>query len=68
MSLALLALIPQLLASGVATMAQVKSIFSTAHPGMTEAELDAVCDLIAASAAKHKALADADLKSNTAGA
>jgi len=60
MSLALLALLPQLVASGVATIAQVKTLFSTTTPGMTDAELDAVCALIGTNAAAQQKLAQAD--------
>jgi hypothetical protein len=66
MTLALLTLIPQLVASGVATIAQIKTLFASNVPGMTDAELDAVCALIGTNAAAQQKLAQADLKPNVA--
>ena len=57
---AFLALLPSLVASGIADIAAIKQLFQTTAPGMTDAELNAICDLIIASAQKHKALADLD--------
>ncbi len=65
MSLAFLTLLPSLVNAGVATVAQIKSLIAAAHPGMTDAELNAVCQLIVEDATQQKALADADLKPNT---
>jgi hypothetical protein len=64
MSLALLALIPQLVASGIATIAQVKALFTTQVPGLTDAELNAVCELIGVNAAAQQKLAQADQRPN----
>lgn len=64
MSIAMLALLPQLISAGLATAIQIKALIATSNPGMTDAELDAVCDLIATSAAQHKALAIEDTKPN----
>ena len=60
MSIALLTLLPSLVNAGIATAPEIKSLFASSTPGMTDAELNAVCDLIIASATRHKALADAD--------
>ena len=60
MSIALLTLLPSLVNAGIATATEIKSLFASSTPGMTDAELNAVCDLIIASATRHKALADAD--------
>lgn len=60
MSLALIALLPQLISAGVAAAEEVSTIVKTFNPGLTDAELNAVLDLILASATKHKALAHAD--------
>lgn len=62
MSAAFLALLPQLITAIGATVAEVKGVINTAHPGMTDAELDAVLDLLIAKASQHKSLADADAK------
>jgi hypothetical protein len=65
MSLAMLALLPQLIAAGLATAAQVKALLATSNPGMTDVEMDAILDLVIAGATRHKALADADMKPPT---
>jgi hypothetical protein len=64
MSLALLALLPSLISSGLATIVEVKSLFASTNPGMTDAELDAVIALVVSSASAQQKLAQADLKSN----
>jgi hypothetical protein len=60
MSIALLALLPSLLSAGIATEQDIVTIVKAFHPGMTDAELNAVCALVVAGATRHKALADAD--------
>jgi hypothetical protein len=60
MSLALLALLPQLISAGLATAAEIRALMASSAPGMTDAELNAVLDMVIASAAQHKALADKD--------
>jgi len=60
MSLALLALLPQLLTAGLATEQQVSALIKSFQPGMTDAELNAVLQIVIAGATRHKALADAD--------
>ena len=64
MSLALLALLPSLVNAGLATAAEIKSLFSTATPGMTDAELNAVVDLVVSKAAVQQKIAQSDLKPN----
>ena len=64
MSLALLALLPSLISSGLATVVEVKSLFASTNPGMTDAELDAVITLIVSSAAAQQKIAQSDLKPN----
>lgn len=51
----------QLVAVGVATVDQIRTFYKTLHPGMTDADLNAICDAIEAGAIRHKGLADADL-------
>lgn len=62
MTVAMLTLLPQLVAAGLATVAQVKALLAASNPGMTDAEQDAVCDMVIAGAERHKALAVADSK------
>jgi hypothetical protein len=64
MTLALLTLLPQLLAAGVATVTQLKALFASTTPGMTDAEMNAVLGLIEESAKTQQQLAQADLKPN----
>ena len=64
MSLALLTLLPQLLASGMATTVQIKALFASTTPGMTDAELDLVLGLIETEATAQQKLAQSDLKPN----
>ena len=66
MSLALLALLPQLVSSGVASIAEIKALFSSSTPGMTDAELNAVCALIGTRASEQQKLAQADQLPNAA--
>lgn len=60
MSLALLALLPSLVSSGVATIAEIKALFTSTTPGLTDAELNAICSLIGTRAAEQQKLAQAD--------
>lgn len=60
MSPALLLLIPNLLSTGIATVEEVKGLISLFHPGLTDAELNAVLDVIIAGAKRHLAQAQAD--------
>lgn len=60
MSLAFIALLPQLITAIGATVAEVKGVMNAAHPGMTNAELNAVLDLLIAKAQQHQAQASAD--------
>ena len=64
MSIALLTLLPSLVNAGLATATEIKTLFSTAAPGMTDAELDAVVALVVGVAAVQQKLAQADLKPN----
>lgn len=61
MSLALIAMLPQLIAAGLATEQQVVGIIRSFHPGMSDAEVNAVLQLVIDGATKHKQLADEDL-------
>jgi len=60
MTIAMLALLPQLLSAGLATEQEVANLIKSFQPGMTDAELNAVLQLVISGATKHKALADAD--------
>ena len=60
MSLAFLALLPQLIAAGISTEQEIAAILHAAHPTLSDAELNAIVAAIKSSAARHKALADAD--------
>ena len=60
MSVAFIALLPQLITAIGATVAEVKCVMNAAHPGMTDAELNAVLDLLIAKARQHEAQALAD--------
>lgn len=51
----------QIVGVGIATVAQVRAFFKTLRPDVTDADLNAICDAIAAGAARHEALANADL-------
>lgn len=51
----------QLVAVGSATILQVKAFIQTLHPGLSDVDLNAILDAISAGAARHKALADADV-------
>lgn len=60
MSPAFIALLPQLITAIGATAEEIKGVINAAHPGMSDAELNAVLDLLIAKASQHKAQADAD--------
>jgi ABC-type antimicrobial peptide transport system ATPase subunit len=45
---------------GAATVANIRTWIKSQNPAATEAELNAICDVIIAGATKHKALADLD--------
>lgn len=62
MSTAFLILLPQLITAIGATVAEVKAVINAAHPGMTDAELDAVLNLLISHAQQHQAQAEADAK------
>lgn len=62
MSAAFIMLLPQLITAIGATVAEVKGVINAAHPGMTDAEMDAVLDLLIAKAKQHQAQAEADSK------
>ncbi len=49
-----------LVAAGVATVTNIKTWLAAQHPGLSEAELDGICDVIHVGAVRHKALADLD--------
>jgi hypothetical protein len=50
----------QLIAAGAATAEQIKGFIKSLHPGLPDADLNALLDAIIASAARHKRLADLD--------
>jgi hypothetical protein len=60
MSIALLTLLPQLVASGIADAAAIKGMFASSNPALTDADLNLLCDMVIAKATLHKALALAD--------
>ena len=62
MSITLLFLLPQLIAAGIATEQQIVGLFKSFSPGMSDAEMNAVLEVLKASAAKHLAQAQADAK------
>jgi hypothetical protein len=64
MSVAFLMLLPQLISAGVASVAQIKALVTSFHPGMTDAELDAVCGLIHTQATTQQNIAKSDLLPN----
>jgi hypothetical protein len=49
-----------LLAAGVATANNIRTWIDAQHPGLTDEELNAICDTIHAGATRHKALAALD--------
>ena len=64
MSIALLTILPSLISSGLATAVQIKALFASSTPGMTDAELDAVVSLVVGQAATQQKIAQSDLKPN----
>lgn len=60
MSLAFIALLPQLISAGIATANEIKALLATSTPGLSDAELNTVLQLIVTKAQQHKALADLD--------
>ena len=50
----------QLVAAGIATAENIQSWIRAQHPGLTDADLNAILDTISVGAKRHKALADAD--------
>ena len=49
-----------LVSAGVATYANIRTWIAAQHQGLSDADLNAILDGIAAGATRHKALADAD--------
>lgn len=43
-----------------ATIDNVRSWIASTHPGLSDAELNAICDAVVAGASRHKRLADLD--------
>ncbi len=66
MTVAFLTSLPQLISAGVATITQIRDLVNSFHPGMTDAELDAVCGLIHTKASAQQAIAAKDLQPNVA--
>ncbi len=64
MSVAFLLALPSLINAGTATIEQVRSMIQSIHPGLTDAETDAILELVKADAARRKALAHADQQPN----
>lgn len=60
MTIAFLLILPQLIAAGISTEQEVETMIKLIQPGMTDAELNAILQALGASAAKHKAIAEAD--------
>lgn len=52
--------IPQLINAGIAVEGQIVSLIKSFHPGMTDAELNAVAQLLIDSATTHLAVAKKD--------
>lgn len=59
--LALVSAGQQILAVGSATVEQFRTFIKFLHSGLSDAELDAIDDAIAAGAARHKRLAQLDI-------
>jgi len=49
-----------LVSAGIATTKTIRAWIIGNHGELSEAQLDEICDLITAGAAKHKAIADGD--------
>ncbi len=50
----------QLVAVGIATVTNIQTWIKSLHPGIPEADLNAILDAITAGATRHKKLADLD--------
>ncbi len=50
----------QLVIVGIATVENIRAWIKSLHPNISEADLNAILDSIAAGASRHKTLADAD--------
>lgn len=50
----------QAVQAGIATIDAIKTWIQGQHPGMSDADLNAILDTISAGAARHQALANAD--------
>ena len=64
MSLALLMMLPQLINAGIATEQQIVFLIKSFHTGMTDAEANAVLELVKADAKRRSDLAAADQRPN----
>ena len=60
MTPAMLALLPQLIAAGLATEQQIAALIKAAHPGLTAAEQTTILSFIIDDATKRIALAQKD--------
>jgi hypothetical protein len=49
-----------LITVGAATIANIRTWMAAQHQGLTDADLNAICDAIVAGASRHEALANAD--------
>ncbi len=50
----------QLVSVGIATYANIQGWIKALHPGVSDADLNAILDAIVTGAARHQALANAD--------
>ena len=50
----------QLVSIGIATVENIQAWIQAQHPGISEADLNAILDTIAAGASRHRALAEQD--------
>lgn len=62
MSPAFLIALPQLIAAGIATEQQIVGLIRSFSPGLTDAELNAILELLKTRAQAHKDLADKDAR------
>ena len=58
--------VPQLISAGVMVEGQIAGLIKSFHPGMTDAQLNAVAALIVSGAVQVQALAKADMGNMTA--
>jgi hypothetical protein len=49
-----------LVAAGTAAVTDIRTWMASKNPGLTEAELNSICDIIITNATAHKRLADLD--------